>query len=82
MRVHVYVEPAQKIGDQFGAPNWVGYTCIHCGNVSGLDDWQICEIPVSMAQCSRGRKLTLWERLVTWAFGSSINCLQEGNHNP
>lgn len=53
------------------APNWLGYTCRFCGHVSGLDGWQLRDMPSSMARCdSSTLRAGLWER-----FTDSVNCL-------
>ncbi len=55
-RKHQYVDPSAQYGvdarpmsDE--APNWVGFTCTQCGVTSGLDEWQLREMPRSIAVC-------------------------------
>jgi len=77
MRVHRFAEPAgPNIGEAFGAPAWVGYTCLDCGKVSGLDAWQIEQMPTDMAECPKGRRLGLFERLWLRLWPSSVDCLR------
>jgi len=75
MRVHIYKTPTQPIGPKFGAPNWIGYTCTCCGHISGLDAWQLHDLPPSIAKCPQGRSLRWWERLNLWLFHGTLDCL-------
>lgn len=44
------------------APNWLGRKCFYCNKISGLDDWQIRDMPKDMAKCSVSKKRSsLWE---------------------
>ena len=72
-RKHVFINPGIKPMPGL-APNWIGYTCKHCGNRSGLDAWQIAEMPLDMALCpnSRAPRMGIFERL----FGS-VDCYGE-----
>jgi len=54
------------------APLWLGRKCKFCGKVSGLDDWQLTDMPVDMAICEKSTlKMGFWERFVS----QSVNCL-------
>lgn len=38
--------------------------CRFCGKISGLDGWQIVDMPISMAICDKSTaKISWWERL-------------------
>ena len=77
MRVHRFVRPnGPPIGLALGAPNWIGYTCLDCGRVSGLDAWQIQDMPTSMAKCSQGRRLGVFEWLALKLVFAGIDCLR------
>ena len=53
------------------APMWLGRKCIFCEHISGLDDWQIRDMPVDMAECEKSTlKMGFIER-----FNESVNCL-------
>ena len=55
------------------APDWVGYRCIFCNKISGLDAWQIADMPVDMAKCNKSPvKMGFFEKL-----SYSINCFKE-----
>jgi hypothetical protein len=59
------------------APQWLGLQCLHCGRVSGLDPWQIVQMPVGMATCAKSPvRMGVWE----WV-RDSINCLAPGWRN-
>jgi hypothetical protein len=34
-------------------PNWIGFICKFCGHISGLDAWQIRDMPINMAECNK-----------------------------
>lgn len=55
------------------------YKCTHCGEVTGLRDWQLKDIPRTMAECKKGKRVGVLE----WITGS-YNCLRReanaGNH--
>ena len=50
---------------------WAGnLVCKHCDHVSGLDDWQLKNMPIEMARCPKSpTRIGFWERL-----RNSINC--------
>jgi hypothetical protein len=73
MRKHQYGIPTYPLES---APLWFGYTCIHCGNLSGLDEWQLNQIPLSMAKCIKGKKVGICERFIS-IFTGTINCLSD-----
>jgi len=53
-------------------PNWLGRKCIFCGKISGLDDWQIIDMPIEMAECKKSNiKISFWDRFIK----ESTNCL-------
>jgi hypothetical protein len=52
-------------------PTFQGWTCRFCERVSGLDDWQIIDMPVEMARCSKSDiPITFRQK-----FTNSVNCL-------
>lgn len=55
MTIHEFVAPAEKPAPE-RAPDWVGYTCKHCGRVSGLNAAQIKAMPLNMAKCDKSPK--------------------------
>ncbi len=63
MKKHEYVDQGQMPMPDL-APNWRGFVCKHCGHVSGLDAWQVENMPESMAACPRGVPASIKERLV------------------
>lgn len=52
IKKHEFIDPKNKPMPHL-APNWIGYTCIHCGKISGLDLWQIADMPKEMATCEK-----------------------------
>ena len=78
MRIHTFINTGVKPMPEL-IPNWTAYVCMHCGKVSGLDGWQIRDMPKDMAVCPNGRKLSIWERLQVWIAssidGTEYNCL-------
>lgn len=53
------------------APNWIGRQCIFCNKISGLDDWQIVDMPKEMAICNKStQKSSIWEHIT-----GCYNCL-------
>ncbi len=70
MRKHVYVDPGCKPMPDL-MPNWVGYTCVHCGHRSGLDAWQLKDMPREKAMCLKSPKCA---GFFEW-LADSINCL-------
>lgn len=56
------------------APRWLGLQCLYCGHVSGLDPWQLRQMPGSMAACVVSPvRAGLWEWLT-----DTINCIAPG----
>lgn len=53
-------------------PGWIGYTCKFCGRMSGLEHWQLLEMPENMAYCKKGKKMSLLE--VAFSF-DSVKCV-------
>lgn len=45
-------------------------TCRHCGDTTGLDNWQLRDMPVDMAECQKGQRMGLFELL-----SESVNCI-------
>jgi hypothetical protein len=69
MKKHVFGSWSRPMPDV--APNWLGYACNFCGHVSGLDGWQLRDMPTSMAACPASTvRAGWWERLT-----GSVNCL-------
>lgn len=70
-RKHQFADPGVRPMPDV-APSWVGYICVHCGDRSGLDDWQIEDMPNEMAICPSddAPHMTLWEFL--WG---EIDCM-------
>lgn len=70
MRKHEFEKPAEQPMPEL-APKWAGYACKHCHKISGLDAWQIRDMPVEMARCPDGaRRMGLLERA-----RGSVNCM-------
>jgi hypothetical protein len=54
-------------------PNFQGWTCRFCEKVSGLDNWQIIDMPVDMAKCTKSNiPITFRQK-----FYESVDCLGE-----
>jgi len=71
MKKHIFVVPKNKPMPN-GAPNWIGYTCKHCGELSGLDRWQLVDMPSDMAQCKKSPvRMGIIEK---WS--QSVNCME------
>ena len=58
LRKHKYHNGAWPIG-----------TCMYCDHKTGLDTWQLRQMPMSMALCINGERMGFWEKI----FGT-INC--------
>ena len=69
IRKHLFREPTNPMPE---APLWLGRRCVFCGKISGLDDWQIRDMPKEMARCDTGVKSTWGEFL-----SRSYNCLAQ-----
>lgn len=54
-----------------GLRTWAdNLVCKHCGNVSGLDDWQLKDTPLEMARCPKSpTRIGFWE----WLF-DEVDC--------
>lgn len=66
MRKHVYNR------------GWPYGCCIYCGRMTGLDDWQLKDMPTEMAVCPKGKKVGFFE----WIVGKlkySFDCSLSGN---
>ena len=51
---------------------WFGRKCMFCGKISGLDDWQIVDMPIDMAECEKSIiRIGYWDRFIR----ESTNCL-------
>ena len=46
---------------------WPTGKCTRCGHTTGLDDWQLEDMPKEMAYCSEGEKRA-------FRFANSFNC--------
>lgn len=64
-RVHEYGRGEPPMPDL--APGWLGHTCVYCGHVSGLDDWQLADMPLEMSRCPWGRWVGWWCQLLIWS---------------
>jgi len=53
---------------------WPVGKCVYCGDRTGLDAWQLREMPRDMAYCERGKKLGWFPNLLSKMFGVGINC--------
>lgn len=72
---HIFSEPTYP--EPYRAPKWLGRRCRFCGKISGLDDWQIVDMPVSMARCKSSTvKIGFIERIT-----GAVNCL-DGKEAP
>lgn len=61
---HEYVNTGERPMPDL-VPFWVVYKCQHCGETSGLREWQMREMPVSMAKCSKSnKKIGLLDRIL------------------
>lgn len=80
MRKHQYAAPKERPLPEL-APRWIGFTCIYCNDVSGLNAWQIKEMPISMSGCPRGIDVGILERGRSLLSGS-INCLAPDKDSP
>jgi hypothetical protein len=49
-------------------------SCKHCEATTGLDNWQLRSMPTSMAECPKGERMSLFERL-----GGEVDCLPQKN---
>lgn len=69
---HIFEYPKESPMPKL-APSWVGYTCKFCGKRSGLDAWQIKDMPPDMAECGKSPvRMGIFER-----FFGSVNCFKE-----
>ena len=75
-RKHQFTDPSDLLDSEARpmpeeAPNWIGFTCRHCGKISGLEAWQIESMPVEMATCDKSpARMSPLE-----AISRNINCL-------
>jgi len=56
----------------FTKDSWPLCKCKYCGEVMGLDLWQLREMPKEMAKCEKGERISILEFL-----SGSINCLEK-----
>ena len=73
LKIHSY-NSGGTLGSFPGAPAWQCYCCTHCNALSGLDAWQLTDMPLTMADCPQGRKLNLLARVWIRLSHVGINC--------
>ena len=59
------------------APNWVNHRCIHCNDVSGLNGWQIREMPKEMSKCPSGKLIFKPLNFIFGPLMGGYNCLKK-----
>ena len=75
MKKHIFADVGEKPFPDM-APNWIGYTCIFCHYLSGLNDWQLRDMPLSMAECQKSTvKVGFFERIRMFFGGRGVDCL-------
>lgn len=76
LKIHSY-SSGRTLGSFPGVPAWQCYCCIHCNALSGLDAWQLADMPLTMVDCPQGRRLNLFARVWIRLGLSGINCWSE-----